>query len=246
MCIVWIGLASYAVAMLITIIGKNQTMLDWISTLVSNNEDISCTRISMFTFLDKNKNFNFDFIVARYWFVCLFSSYLRWHCKRARFCDGAHIFSCWYKLAGSCFKCDCYQSRTRCNGHQQLNQFKHIWYSSVLGHSMVFESIFWSRSCWPKLGKNLQIFFGFVYFNFYFYCISFIQQIVLNSSGITYSAISLLSTLVGLYVALALNRFKLDWKIGVTCLCMYVSFLAFASVIELNVFFPVNLPTCPH
>ncbi|XP_055301926.1 sodium/potassium/calcium exchanger 3-like isoform X2 [Sitodiplosis mosellana] len=70
--------------------------------------------------------------------------------------------------------------------------------------------------------------------------------ISLNSSGITYSAISLLSTLIGLYVALALNKYKLDWKIGVTCLLMYMAFLALASLIELNVFFPVNLPTCPH
>lgn len=75
---------------------------------------------------------------------------------------------------------------------------------------------------------------------------SWLSQISLNSSGISYSAISLLSTLVGLYVSLALNRYKLDWKIGLTCLIMYVAFLALASLIELNVFFPVNLPTCAH
>lgn len=57
---------------------------------------------------------------------------------------------------------------------------------------------------------------------------------------------SLLSTLIGLYVAFALNKFKLDWKIGVTCLTMYIAFLGLASMIELNMFFPVNLPTCPH
>lgn len=71
-------------------------------------------------------------------------------------------------------------------------------------------------------------------------------QITINSSGITYSAISLLSTLIALYISLALNKFKLDWKIGLTCLIMYLAFLVFASLIELNVFFTVNLPTCPH
>lgn len=66
----------------------------------------------------------------------------------------------------------------------------------------------------------------------------------INSSGITYSAISLLSTLVALYLSIALNKFKLDWKVGLTCLLMYMGFLTLASLIELNVFFPVNLPTC--
>ncbi|GLV48648.1 zydeco [Carabus blaptoides fortunei] len=66
----------------------------------------------------------------------------------------------------------------------------------------------------------------------------------INSSGLTYSALSLFSTLIMLYTSFACNRFKLDWKVGLTCLLMYIAFLTFASLIELNVFFPVNLPTC--
>ncbi|XP_061515793.1 sodium/potassium/calcium exchanger 3 isoform X3 [Anopheles gambiae] len=72
------------------------------------------------------------------------------------------------------------------------------------------------------------------------------RWVALNSSGLTYSAISLLSTLCGLYLAFWCNRFKLDWKVGLTCLSMYIGFLTVSSLIELNVFFPVNLPTCPH
>lgn len=68
--------------------------------------------------------------------------------------------------------------------------------------------------------------------------------IQINSSGLSYSALSLLSTLVMFYLSLYLNKFRLDWKIGLTCLVMYGAFLAFASLIELNYFFPVNLPTC--
>lgn len=68
--------------------------------------------------------------------------------------------------------------------------------------------------------------------------------ITINSQGINYSAICLLTTLVLLYLTFYLNKFKLDWKVGVTCLAMYVAFLVFASLVELNVFFPVNLPTC--
>ncbi|KAF2894400.1 hypothetical protein ILUMI_11772 [Ignelater luminosus] len=70
------------------------------------------------------------------------------------------------------------------------------------------------------------------------------HSIIINSSGLTYSAVSLLSTLVLLYLSILLNRFRLDWKIGLTCLLMYICFLIFASLIELNFFFPVNLPTC--
>ncbi|KAF7268995.1 hypothetical protein GWI33_017918 [Rhynchophorus ferrugineus] len=68
--------------------------------------------------------------------------------------------------------------------------------------------------------------------------------ITINSQGINYSAICLLSTLIMLYLTFYFNKFKLDWKIGLTCITMYIAFLIFASLIELNVFFPVNLPTC--
>ncbi|XP_022904797.1 sodium/potassium/calcium exchanger 4 isoform X4 [Onthophagus taurus] len=66
----------------------------------------------------------------------------------------------------------------------------------------------------------------------------------INSAGIEYSAISLLSSLLLLYVVFALNKFKLDKKVGRICLLMYVVFLILASLIELNAFFRVNLPTC--
>ncbi|XP_072930484.1 sodium/potassium/calcium exchanger 5-like [Epargyreus clarus] len=68
----------------------------------------------------------------------------------------------------------------------------------------------------------------------------------INSSGLSYSAISLLSTLLALYTSLAVNRFQLDWKIGVTCALIYIGFLMLATLIELNVLFVVNLPICPH
>ncbi|GJQ67441.1 hypothetical protein Trydic_g8294 [Trypoxylus dichotomus] len=67
----------------------------------------------------------------------------------------------------------------------------------------------------------------------------------INSAGIEYSAISLLSSLLLLYVVFALNKFKLDKRVGRICLLMYAVFLILASLIELNAFFRVNLPTCP-
>ncbi|CAH2103533.1 unnamed protein product [Euphydryas editha] len=68
----------------------------------------------------------------------------------------------------------------------------------------------------------------------------------INSSGLSYSAVSLLSTLIALYGSLALNKFQLDWKVGVSCAIVYAGFLVMASLIELNVLFVVNLPICPH
>ncbi|KAK7872839.1 hypothetical protein R5R35_006711 [Gryllus longicercus] len=66
----------------------------------------------------------------------------------------------------------------------------------------------------------------------------------INSRGLEYSAISLLSTLFLLYATFSLNKFKLNRKVGQACLLMYGMFLVLASLIELNVFFMVNLPTC--
>lgn len=69
-------------------------------------------------------------------------------------------------------------------------------------------------------------------------------KVGINSAGLEYSAISLLSTLLMLYVAFSLNKFRLDKRVGRACLIMYAMFLILASLIELNVFFRVNLPTC--
>ncbi|KAJ8688421.1 hypothetical protein QAD02_024216 [Eretmocerus hayati] len=66
----------------------------------------------------------------------------------------------------------------------------------------------------------------------------------INSEGLIYSSVSLMSTLMLLYGTLALNRFRLDRKVGLICLAMYSVFLVFASLVELNVFFVVNRPTC--
>lgn len=68
--------------------------------------------------------------------------------------------------------------------------------------------------------------------------------IQINSQGLVYSSISLFSTLIILYGSLLFNKFKLNRTVGIICLVMYVVFLIFASVVELNTFFIVNLPIC--
>lgn len=72
------------------------------------------------------------------------------------------------------------------------------------------------------------------------------SYVQINSDGFVYSSISLFATLILLYGAFVLNKFKLDRKVGIACLMMYAVFLVIASLTELNYFFLVNLPTCPH
>jgi len=73
-----------------------------------------------------------------------------------------------------------------------------------------------------------------------------LNYVKINSTGLEYSTMMLVTALVVLYGILALNKFKLDRKIGLLSLFLYVMFLVFASLFELNVFFPVNLPTCVY
>jgi len=66
----------------------------------------------------------------------------------------------------------------------------------------------------------------------------------IQSTGLAYSAVLLMFSLVLLYTLLAANKFYLDRKVGIIALLMYLVFLTAATLFELNMFFPVNLPTC--
>ncbi|KAK9304406.1 hypothetical protein QLX08_004192 [Tetragonisca angustula] len=70
------------------------------------------------------------------------------------------------------------------------------------------------------------------------------HYVIINSQGLVYSSISLFSTLTILYLSLLIGKFKLTRTVGIVCLVMYVIFLIFASILELNMFFVVNLPVC--
>ncbi|KAJ1522667.1 hypothetical protein ONE63_001833 [Megalurothrips usitatus] len=64
------------------------------------------------------------------------------------------------------------------------------------------------------------------------------------SKGLTYSTLSLLSTVVFLVVATHMNGWKLDKKYGVILMLWYLFFISFASLYELNVFGDLNPPEC--
>ena len=65
-----------------------------------------------------------------------------------------------------------------------------------------------------------------------------------NSEGLAYTVISLLASLILLYVILVWGKFVMTKLIGTICLVVYAIFLAISILFELNVFFLVNLPTC--
>lgn len=93
----------------------------------------------------------------------------------------------------------------------------------------------------------------FIYL-FFFICLS-TQRIlhicilyrlyVLVLSGLTYSTVSLLSTVVFLVLATHLNGWKLDRRYGVVLMVWYLIFIVFASLYELNIFGEMNPPVCP-
>ncbi|XP_049811728.1 sodium/potassium/calcium exchanger 3-like isoform X1 [Schistocerca nitens] len=70
------------------------------------------------------------------------------------------------------------------------------------------------------------------------------HQVNISSGGLLYSTVSLLVTLLMFYICLACFDFQLCSVFGTILLIFYIVFLVLASLVELNIFFPVNLPVC--
>ncbi|XP_011864949.1 PREDICTED: probable sodium/potassium/calcium exchanger CG1090 [Vollenhovia emeryi] len=71
------------------------------------------------------------------------------------------------------------------------------------------------------------------------------SHVNVTSRGLTYSTVSLLSTVVFLVMATHLNGWKLDRRYGMVLMVWYLIFIVFASLYELNVFGEMNPPVCP-
>ena len=70
--------------------------------------------------------------------------------------------------------------------------------------------------------------------------------VYINSAGLTFSAITLLATVVFLLAIIFISRWRLNKTVGVTCLLVYVVFLVLSCLYELNVFGYLNPPPCPR
>ncbi|XP_031832285.1 putative sodium/potassium/calcium exchanger CG1090 isoform X2 [Nomia melanderi] len=71
------------------------------------------------------------------------------------------------------------------------------------------------------------------------------SHVNVTSRGLTYSTVSLLSTVIFLVLATHLNGWKLDRRYGVVLMLWYLVFIVFASLYELNIFGEMNPPVCP-
>ncbi|XP_060066066.1 sodium/potassium/calcium exchanger 3-like [Ylistrum balloti] len=72
------------------------------------------------------------------------------------------------------------------------------------------------------------------------------EPLKISSVGLTYSALTLLSTVVFLGVAVFLAKWKLGRTFGIVCLVAYVLVITLSCLYELNVFGSFNLPPCPR
>ncbi|KAL8605834.1 hypothetical protein ACOMHN_051443 [Nucella lapillus] len=68
----------------------------------------------------------------------------------------------------------------------------------------------------------------------------------ISSSGLIYSSLTLLATVVFLLVSIAVNRWRLTKAYGALCLAVYVVVITLSSLYELNVFGDLNPPACPR
>ncbi|KAL5006588.1 hypothetical protein ScPMuIL_015394 [Solemya velum] len=72
------------------------------------------------------------------------------------------------------------------------------------------------------------------------------EVIKISSSGLLYSAITLLSTIVFLLVAIHVVGWKLNKGLGATFLVVYVIVIGLSCLYELNIFGEFTLPPCPR
>lgn len=70
------------------------------------------------------------------------------------------------------------------------------------------------------------------------------HEVFINSAAMTYTSVTLLSTVLLLFIIFVLTRWTLNYKVGFACVFMYVIFITLACMYELNVFGEFNPPTC--
>ncbi|XP_032906273.1 sodium/potassium/calcium exchanger 5 [Amblyraja radiata] len=71
-----------------------------------------------------------------------------------------------------------------------------------------------------------------------------LSPVEVNSSGMTYTTASLLLSIIFIFAAIHINGWKLDKKLGVTCLIAYLVFLVISVLNGLGIFGHVLARTC--
>ena len=77
-------------------------------------------------------------------------------------------------------------------------------------------------------------------------CLMTGKDVQIVSGALSFSVLSIVACIVVLYAVIAYFEFKLNKKVGLICLLLYMIFIVFATLIELNMFFYVNPPVCHY
>ncbi len=72
------------------------------------------------------------------------------------------------------------------------------------------------------------------------------STVFINSAGLIFSTITLLGTVFFLLIAVFVSSWKLDKKLGVVCIFVYIIFIVMSCLYELNIFGDFSLPACPR
>ncbi|KAF6210501.1 hypothetical protein GE061_013607 [Apolygus lucorum] len=75
-------------------------------------------------------------------------------------------------------------------------------------------------------------------------CLVYQDNVEISSRSISYSFVILMSSTLFLYAAAAINKFRLNWTVGILLLCLYFVLAVLSVLLELNIFFFANLPFC--
>ncbi|XP_076668925.1 sodium/potassium/calcium exchanger 4 [Andrena cerasifolii] len=77
-------------------------------------------------------------------------------------------------------------------------------------------------------------------------CLMTGKDVQIVSGALSFSVLSIVACIVVLYAVIAYFEFKLNKKVGLICLLLYIIFIVFATLVELNIFFYVNPPMCHY
>ncbi|XP_017881358.2 sodium/potassium/calcium exchanger 5-like [Ceratina calcarata] len=75
-------------------------------------------------------------------------------------------------------------------------------------------------------------------------CLMTGTDLKIESGTLSYSVLSIVACIIVLYAVIWFYNFELNKKVGVICLLLYMTFVVFASLVEMRVFAPDGGKSC--
>lgn len=92
------------------------------------------------------------------------------------------------------------------------------------------------------VGSNIFEVFICLGLLWFIYGLVYQRPVEIASEGLLFTTVALLVTVAFILLAIHLNGWKLDKKMGVLCMCVYLLFITIAIVWELGLIGGVDLP----